>query len=91
MAKRKLINRIIIGAVVGGATALMNKDVRKYTKGKLSKAKDQTSLMIKNPSQIIKNTRTKLMNLSDTISEHTTNTIETLDQIEETLDQFIKK
>lgn len=91
MAKRKLIKRIIIGAIAGGVTALMNKDVRKYTKKKISKAKDRTSLMVKNPSEMVRSTRTRLTNLSDAISEQTTKTINTLDQIEDTLDQFTKR
>lgn len=89
MGKKKLCTHIIIGAVVGGLIALTNKEVRQYTKTKLDVAQEKTSALMQNPSETIKTTRLKFEKFSESFSDGAANTINALDQIEQTLEKFI--
>lgn len=89
MERRKLFSYMVIGAIVGASTALLNKDVRQYTKNTLVKAKDKTTHFIKYPSKSVGNIRTKLKKVNETMSEVTEQTINTLEKIEETLEVFV--
>ena len=91
MEKRKLFSRIIIGAMIGASTALLDKDVRNFTKKRLIDAKNKTSYFIKNPSKTVGELRTKLNTLNDTLSGRAGQAIDTLEQLEQTLEKFIDK
>lgn len=91
MEKRKLFSRIIIGAIIGASTALLDKDVRHYTKKRLINAKDKTSYFVKNPSKTVGEIRTKLNQLNNTLSGHARQAIDTLEQLEQTLEKFVDK
>jgi len=89
--KRKLFSRIIIGAVIGASTALLDKDVRQYTKNSIIKAKDKTSDFIKHPSKTVGKMRIKLSDMNDTVSHVAGQAIDTLEKLEQTLEKFIDK
>jgi len=91
MEKRKLFSRIIIGAMIGASTALLDKDVRNFTKKRLIDAKNKTSYFIKNPSKTVGELRTKLNTLNDTLSGRAGQAIDTLEQLEQMLEKFIDK
>lgn len=91
MGKRKLLSGVIIGAIVGGVTALFNKEARDYAKGKIVSAKEQTTYFIKHPSNAVRNARVTLDQLNETFTSGAENTINALEQVEQTLEKVVKK
>lgn len=89
MGKRKLITGIVLGALVGGLTALFSKDTRVYTKDKCSSIQDKASHFVNNPSVAIHNTRIAFEEFTKTFVGGAGNTINALNQIEETMDKFL--
>lgn len=91
MGKRKLILGITIGAVVGGATALFDRDTRNFAKEKLASAKSGSSYYMNHPSEAIHNLRNSVEQINQTISNGTSNAINALEQVETTLDKVTNK
>lgn len=91
MGKRKLITGVILGAVIGGLVALTNREARVYTKGKLTCATERTKYYMKNPSEAVRNIRETVDQVNDKLVYHSANTVQTLAQVEETLDKMVKK
>lgn len=91
MGKRKLFTGMIVGAILGGLTAITNKEARDYAKEKLSTARSKTSYFIKNPSDALNNTRTAFERFNESFASGAENTINALDQIEQTVDKLIDK
>lgn len=91
MGKRKLTTHVVIGAIVGGLIALTNKEVRLYTKSKGNCIKEKTGNFIQNPSETINQTRMKFEKVSERFSSEAANTINALEQIEQTVAKFITK
>ncbi|HEX6593017.1 MAG TPA: YtxH domain-containing protein [Bacillota bacterium] len=86
MGKRKLFTGIIVGAVVGGLTSLVDREVREYTKNKCSAIKATSGYYIKHPSEAIRNARVTFDQFNQTVSTGVENTINALEQVEEALD-----
>lgn len=91
MGRRKLCTGIILGAVVGGLISLTNQDARSYAKGKLSTTKNYTKYYIKNPSEAVRSIRMSFDEFNKSFTSGAENTINALEQIEDTLDKVIKK
>lgn len=88
MGKRKIYIGMIVGAVVGGLTALVNKDAREYAKDKLINSKEQTKYFLQHPQEAIANVKESFEQFSAKITDHAESTVKTLDQIEGTLERF---
>lgn len=91
MGKRKLLTGVIVGAVVGGLTALVNKEARTYTKNKVKEKTKQTKYYLKNPSIAVRNVRKSVEKFNEKLEEGSTSTLQALEQIEETLDKIVPK
>lgn len=91
MGKRTLIKGIIIGAVIGGLTTLRKEEVRAYTKHKLQETKDTTVFYLKTPSEAVRNLRKSINMLSSDLTDHADQAINALEQLESTIDSFVKK
>jgi len=91
MEKRRLVSGMVIGAIVGLAAVMADQSVRKYAKEKVAKAVDQTSSMIKQPSITVNRFRQGLNKFNETFSSRTSQTVNTLEKIEETLEKFTHK
>jgi len=91
MGKRKLILGITIGAVVGGATALFDRETRDFAKGKLASVKSGSAYFISHPSEAIHSLRDSVEQINQTITNGTANAINALEQVESTLDKVTNK
>lgn len=91
MGKRKLYTGIVLGAVVGGIISLMNKDARQYAKSKLHQTMQGTKYYVKHPSEAVRNARVTFDQFNQKFSSGAASTINTLEQIEDTLDKVIQK
>jgi len=91
MGKRKLVSGIVVGAIVGGVVALFNKEARHYAKDKMASVKGQTCYIIKHPSDAVRSARIALDEFNETVTSGAENTINALEQVEQTLDKVIKK
>lgn len=91
LGKRKLIAGMVVGAIVGGLTALLNKEARSYARKKMSTAKGKTYDIVKNPSEAVRSARKRIDALNYKVVNHAEQAINALEQVEETLDKFIKK
>lgn len=90
MGKRKFYTGIVLGAVVGGMISLINKDARQYAKQKLQQTMQETRYYVKHPSEAVRNVRVNVDQFNQKYSRGVSSTINTLEQIEETLDKLIK-
>lgn len=91
MGRNKLFRGIIIGAVVGGIVALFDKDARDYAKRKAVDTSTTTKYFLKNPSEAIHNVRVTVDQFNQDFVKGVENTVNALEQVENTLDSFIKK
>jgi len=91
MGKRKLLSGMMIGAIVGGAVALLNKDARKYAQAKVISAKEKTSYVFKHPAEAVRASRMKIDYLNDHLINSFENAVNALEQVEQTLDRLVQK
>ncbi|WP_026908212.1 hypothetical protein [Paucisalibacillus globulus] len=91
MSKRRLISSIAIGAALGGAAALFDWETRKYTKHKLSIAKDKSVDIIKNPVLSIHNARIAMEEFSESLVFQTENAANALQQVENSIARVTSK
>ena len=91
MGKRRIILSMTIGAVVGGAVALFDKNTRSYAKGRFDAAKSCSSHFISNPSEAIHSLRNTFDELNQTIASGAENAINALEQVESTLEKVTNK
>lgn len=91
MGRRKLYTGIFIGAVVGGLTALINKEARVYAKNKWRTTTKFTKYYLKNPSEAVRNVRISFDEFNKNFTSGAESTVNALEQIEETLDKVMKK
>ncbi|WP_284141546.1 YtxH domain-containing protein [Virgibacillus sp. LDC-1] len=85
MGKRKLITGIVVGAVVGGITALFDGDTRSYTKQRISRCKDMSSHVVRNPAEAVNNVKQSVDKFYETFSYQAENAVNALEQVEQTL------
>lgn len=91
VGKRTLVKGIIFGAIAGGLTALLDKDARDYARLKVSTARSKSFYYIKNPSEAVRNIRVSVDRWNDTMTSSVKNTVNALEQVEETLDKVTSK
>lgn len=91
MGKKKLYTGVIIGALVGGLAALLDKETRSYTKEKLADVKEQSSYCLKNPSEAVKNLQDSFDQFNQKFMYQTDNAVKAIEQVEDTLDKVLKK
>lgn len=91
MGKRKLLTGIISGAVIGCIISLFNEDARQYVKEKACATRDATTKIIKNPTETVQSLKQSVEDLSHLITEESSNAINALEQIENTLQKVTKR
>lgn len=91
MGKRKLFIGMAAGAIAGGLAALLDKETRVYTKNKLSQAKEKSGQLVKNPSETVRDMRLAFDQLSQNVTVNIQKAVNTLDQVEQSLDKVSKK
>lgn len=91
MGRKKLCRGIIIGAIVGGIVALFDKDARDYAKQTAQDTSSKTKYFLKNPSEAIHNVRVTVDQLNQDFVKGVENTVNALEQVENTIDKFTKK
>lgn len=91
MGKRTLFSSIAIGAVVGGAVSLFNKETRDYVKDKSSEAVDQVNYYAQHPNEAISGLKRTVNDVTTKIDENKTGALNTLDQVENTIGKVFKK
>ncbi|KGX88170.1 YtxH domain-containing protein [Pontibacillus litoralis] len=82
MRKNKLMAGIAIGAVVGAALSMFDKETREQATSCLKKAKTQTQVYVKHPSQAARDARTTFENTVQTIDRTTTEAMSVLTKLE---------
>jgi len=87
MGRNKLIMGVVIGAAVGGAAALADRDTRKYVKLKMDDAKTGTSFIVENPTEAVQSLRNGFNTFNQTLAQGTDSAINALDQVEKTLER----
>ena len=91
MGKRKLVIGMIAGAVAGGLATLVDSETRHYTKEKFVTAKEKTGIIVSNPSQAVQEARFAINRMNDSVSGTIAKAINTLDQVEGSLDRVTSK
>jgi len=91
MGRRKILLGMVVGAVAGGATALIDKDARDYAKKKLVLAKATSSYYISHPSEAVHNLKQTVDKLNHVFASGSSNAINALEQVEQTLDKVTNK
>ncbi|WP_188455192.1 YtxH domain-containing protein [Virgibacillus oceani] len=91
MGKYKLCIGILGGAVIGGLTALCDRETRTYTKYKMRSGKHQAGYYLKHPSEAVRNAQRACNQFNESFNSGASNAINALEQVEETLNKISKK
>ena len=91
MGKKTLFSSMAIGAIVGGAVSLFNKETRDYVKDKSNQAKDQASYYAKHPNEAIENLKSTVIDVTEKIEDNKSGALNALDQVENTVGKVLKK
>lgn len=94
MGKRKLFIGVVIGAVVGGMSALLDRDTRAYSKHKFNQVKEKSGQIMQHPSQTVRDVRLAFDRVNQQVTGSIQKAINTLEQVEQSLDkatQNVKK
>ncbi|HIV75602.1 MAG TPA: YtxH domain-containing protein [Candidatus Pseudogracilibacillus intestinigallinarum] len=90
MGKRKLLTGIIAGAAIGGVVSLFNKETRAYAKDGLVQLKDNVTDCIANPSEVIDQMKDTVQSVSSFVENNVDGAVNTLEQVESTVNRFLK-
>lgn len=90
MGKRTFWLSVATGAVIGGLTSLMNREVREYVKESSNKIGDSTSYYINHPNEAIDNLKQTLVLVERTVGENSQSAQNALNQIGNTVNKFIE-
>lgn len=90
MGKRMFWMSVAAGAVIGGLTSLMNRDVRVYVKESASKLGDSTTYYVNHPNEAIQNMKQTIATVEQKLEENSGSAYNALNQIESTVNKFIK-
>jgi|GEM_PF-3374269 len=85
MAKSKLASRMLIGAVIGGVTALTDPGVRTYVKDKWLQVKLGASICAQQPSFTLETARQAFNEFTANVDTQAGNVINAVEQIEQTV------
>lgn len=91
MGKRRLITGIVSGAIIGGIISLFNADARTYARKKLSDTRDVTAHVVNNPTETVRSLKQSVEQLNNRVATESTNALNALEQIEDTLDKVTKR
>jgi len=91
MGKKTFWSGIVLGAVVGGAVSMFNKDARKYVKNVSEQAADQVSYYMDHPNEAVSNVKRTISIVSEKINSNSSGAMNTLNQVENTLNKVLKK
>lgn len=91
MGKRKLIIGAVAGALLGALAMQFDKDTRQYTKSSMIKLKNNTSSIVSNPTETLQNLRTTFDKINNGFAVGAENTINALDQVENTINKLVNK
>lgn len=81
---------IVVGACVGGLLSLFNKEARNYSKEVCDQAGETVKYYTKNPDLTVQKVKNTVQSLSDMVSENTGSALNALDQVESTVNKFVK-
>lgn len=87
MGKRTFWTGIALGAIVGGLTALLDQDARRYVKDTCSEAKRSTSFYLNNPSEAVQTVRKTVKTLNENLGKGAASAMNALEQLEQTLEK----
>lgn len=90
MGKRTFWMSVAAGAVIGGLTSLMNREVREYVKESANKIGDTTTYYVNHPNEAIQNVKQTIAVVEQKIEENSGSAYNALNQIETTVNKFIK-
>lgn len=90
MGKSKLITGIAVGAAVGGLVSLLSKDTREHVKEVSGKVLDKTSFITSNPDVAVNKARQLVNSANHFVTDNTESALSALDQIDNTVQKFLK-
>lgn len=91
MGKRKLCLGLLVGTIAGGLLSLLDRDARRYAKGKMADVKSCSSYYMKRPSEAVKGAKNTFNRFNAQFTSGADNAINALEQAENTLEQFTTK
>lgn len=91
MGKRTFWSGIIVGAIVGGAASLLNRDARHYVKDLSEQTASKVNHYVSNPTEALDGVKHTVEFITNTVERNSVGAMNTLDQVENTLNKVIKK
>ncbi|MFD2629396.1 YtxH domain-containing protein [Oceanobacillus kapialis] len=91
MGNRKLVFGVLIGALVGGAITLFDRETRHYSRMKLASFKSGTQSVLHNPSDAVRKVRVAFDTFNQNFSSGAQSTINALEQVETTLKKYTNR
>lgn len=88
--KRTFWTSIIAGACIGGLLSLLNKDARNYSKTVVKQTGDTLTYYTKNPDETVQKAKQSVQSVNNFISQNSTSALSALDQVETTVNKFLK-
>lgn len=89
MGKRTFWLSVAAGALVGGITSLINRDVREYVKESTMKLGDTASYYANHPEEAIQNLQQTVSLVEKTVEQNTNSAQNALQQIGTTVNKFV--
>lgn len=89
MGKRTFWLSVAAGALVGGITSLINRDVREYVKESTIKLGDNASYYVNHPDEAIHNLQKTVSLVERTVEQNTNSAQNALQQIGTTVNKFV--
>lgn len=90
MGKRRLCAGLMLGAAVGALITLLNDETRDYVKHSAGKVYDNANYYLNNPSVGVSKVKHSVVSLNEAISNNTDSAMNALNQIENSLNKFLK-
>ncbi|WP_182201471.1 hypothetical protein [Paraliobacillus salinarum] len=91
MKKNLLAKGMIVGAVVGGALTLLDRDTRMSVKGKLKNVNQKTTFFMTHPSDFVSEVRNQYETVSRTMLDGFDTAIALISKFEKTVEQIEEK
>lgn len=87
MGRKRFWTGIVIGAIAGGLTTLLDRETRNYVKKTCSEAKSTTQFYLNNPSLTVSKVRGAVQTLNANLAKGAETAMNTLDKLEQSLDK----
>ncbi|MBM7572417.1 YtxH domain-containing protein [Aquibacillus albus] len=88
MSNRKLLKGVVLGAIAGGALAMLDQSTRNEVMGKVKETCTNTKYIVKHPSEAIHKLRTSYDTFANELSGGVNTTLNVLEKIQEFLDSL---